>query len=400
MKNIKLGIFGFGAVGQGLYDDLTQSIGFKAEIKKIAVKNANKKRKLPAEMFTTDKSVILNDPQINIIAELTDDAEAAYPIVVEALKKGKSVVTANKKLVAEHLPELVELQKQTGSSLLYEASACGAIPIIRNLEEYYDNELLLSVSGIFNGSSNYILSKVFNEGADYDVALKEAQDLGFAETDPTLDVGGYDSKYKLVIIAAHSYGIFVPPDEVLNLGIQNLSDSDVRFAREKGYKIRLVATARKVDEKVAVLFVLPQFVNKHNYLYNVEYEFNAVIAEAAFLDRQFFVGKGSGSHPTGSAVLADISANRFDYKYEYKKLNQNLGNRYSKDVEMEVYFRYPDEKTLKKLNFIIITEHFTSERYNYVIGIVKLKTLFENRALFDQPDVFLVSTGKFHSYRY
>ncbi|MBL7892651.1 MAG: homoserine dehydrogenase, partial [Bacteroidia bacterium] len=249
MSKIKIGLFGFGVVGQGLYDILGKSKGFKAEVVKICVKDKTKKRTIPQQLYTFDKNELLDNPEINLIVELIDDADEAYKIVTAALKSGKNVVTANKRMVANHLDELVELQHKHNVSLLYEASSCGSIPVIRNLEEYYDNELLNSVSGIFNGSSNYILSKIFNEGIGYPVALKQAQDLGFAETDPTLDVGGFDPKFKLVIIAAHSFGLFIKPEDVLNIGIQNLSDFDIQYAKEKGYKIKLVATAKKIDEK-------------------------------------------------------------------------------------------------------------------------------------------------------
>lgn len=177
-KQISIGLFGFGCVGQGLYDVLNGSKGFKASIEKIAIKDPSKKRTLDEKYFTTDHNEILNNPAINTIVELIDDADAAYKLVTTALKSGKNVVTANKKMLAFHLQELVELQKEHNASLLYEASACGSIPIIRNLEEYYDNDLLSSVSGIFNGSSNFILSKIFQQGWDYTTALKTAQDLG------------------------------------------------------------------------------------------------------------------------------------------------------------------------------------------------------------------------------
>ena len=169
----------------------------------------------------------MNDEEINTVVELINDADAAFLIVSTALKNGKNVVSANKKMIAENLQELVDIQAEYGTSLLYEGAVCGSIPIIRNLEEYYDNELLHSISGIFNGSSNYILTKVFSENLDYATALKQAQELGFAETDPILDVGGYDPKYKLVIATSHAYGVFVEPTNVLNIGIQNLSEKDL-----------------------------------------------------------------------------------------------------------------------------------------------------------------------------
>src|SRR5690606_8801121 len=200
-ERLIIGMFGFGVVGQGLYD-IIKTKKLNLEIKKFVIKNADKKRTLPAALFTTDASAILEDKEINTVVELIDDADVAFEITKQALKSGKNVVSANKKMIASHLEELTHIQHEYGTSLLYEGAVCGSIPIIRNLEEYYDNELLHSVSGIFNGSSNYILSKIFNDNQTYDVALKQAQDLGFAETDPTLDVGGFDPKYKLAIVAS------------------------------------------------------------------------------------------------------------------------------------------------------------------------------------------------------
>ncbi|MFT6883532.1 MAG: homoserine dehydrogenase, partial [Marinoscillum sp.] len=186
MKNIKIGLFGFGCVGQGLYETLNNSKNFSGEIKKICIKNPDKARRLDPKLFTTQAASLLNDPEIDVIVELIDDADAALEIVTKALKNGKSVVTANKKMVAEHLSELVNLQASTGQALLYEGAVCGSIPIIRTLEEYFGHEPLNEVKGIFNGSTNYILTKVFEENLSYEAALLQAQALGFAEADPTL----------------------------------------------------------------------------------------------------------------------------------------------------------------------------------------------------------------------
>src|SRR5476651_698516 len=308
-KKLNIGLFGFGVVGQGLYD-IIRTKNLNLEIVKIAIKDPHKQRTLPSHLFTTEKDELLNNPEINTIVELINDTEAAFEIVSRALASGKNVVSSSKKMIALHLDELIELQNKHGTSLLYEGAVCGSIPIIRNLEEYYDNELLHSISGIFNGSSNYILTKVCSEGMDYATALKQAQDLGFAETDPTMDVGGFDAKFKLVIAAAHAYGVIVHPDEVFNFGIQNLSASDLQYAREKNLKIKLVPAAKELDDRHVALFVLPKFVSDKEFLYNVEYEYNGVIVQAAFGDQQFFFGKGAGGHPTGSAVLSDIAALR------------------------------------------------------------------------------------------
>ncbi|SDK95119.1 homoserine dehydrogenase [Pedobacter sp. ok626] len=393
-KKLKIGLFGFGVVGQGLHD-IIRGQDLNLEIIKIAIKNPEKKRTLDAHLFTTDHDELLNNSEINTIVELIDDADVAYNIVKRALISGKNVVSANKKMIATHLAELVELQEKHDASLLYEGAVCGSIPIIRNLEEYYDNELLHGISGIFNGSSNYILSKIFNENMEYGVALKQAQDLGFAETNPIMDVGGFDPKFKLAIATAHAYGLFINPDKILNVGIQNLSENDIRYAREKNFKIKLVPTARKISTKQVVTYVLPKFVKSDDFLFNVENEYNGVTVQAAFADKQFFFGKGAGGHPTGAAVLSDIAALRYGYRYEYKKYHQHNGLIHTDDVNIEIYLRYVHEYTVEKLKIENIVERFSRDDYKYVIGNVSLKSLIANRELLEQKDVFIAQTGKY-----
>jgi homoserine dehydrogenase len=387
-KKLTIGMFGFGVVGQGLYD-IIKTKNLNLEIKKFVIKNADKKRSLPAELFTTDANVILNDPEINTVVELIDDADAAFEITKKALSSGKNVVSANKKMIATHLTELTEIQNKYGTSLLYEGAVCGSIPIIRNLEEYYDNELLHSISGIFNGSSNYILSKIFNEDQSYADALKKAQELGFAETNPILDVGGYDPKYKLSIVASHAYGLFVNPETVLNLGIDKLNDIDIQFAREKNFKIKLIPFAKEISNSDVVLYVLPRFISKDNILYNVENENNGVLVKAAFADEQFFYGKGAGGHPTGSAVLSDIAALRYDYRYEYKKHLESKGLQYSTNYDLKVYLRYQDEDVLENIEFKSITERYYGEHSKYVIGYINLQEIIDKRDLINQDGYFL-----------
>lgn len=382
-------MFGFGVVGQGLFD-IIKTKNLNLTIKKFVIKNASKQRSLPADLFTTDPEVVLADPDINTIVELIDDAEAAFELTKRALQSGKNVVSANKKMIANHLEELTQLQQKHGTSLLYEGAVCGSIPIIRNLEEYYDNELLHSISGIFNGSSNYILSKIFNENQSYETALKQAQDLGFAESDPTLDVEGYDPKYKLSIIASHAYGIYVNPDKILNLGINYLGHQDVQYAREKGLKIKLLPFAKKINENEVVLYVLPRFISPSNILYNVENENNGVLVKAAFADEQFFYGKGAGGHPTGSAVLSDIAALRYDYRYEYKKhLDTDVSAVFSTNYNLRVYFRYTDEKQLQEIQFNQIIERFYGENFKYIIAEINLSEIILKRNIIQQTGNFL-----------
>jgi len=393
-EKLRIGLFGFGCVGQGLLDVLNSSKGFKADIVKICVKDRTKKRSIPMSNFTFDKNEILNDPSINLVVELIDDADEAFSIVSTAMKSGKNVVTANKMMIAKHFRELVDMQEQYKVSLLYEASAGASIPIIRNLEEYYDNELLYSLRGILNGTTNYILTKMYKDGISYEEALKEAQQKGFAESNPTLDVDGWDAKYKLCIITGHAYGLFLDPEEVFHYGIRKISKFDIQYAKEKGFKIKLVPYVGKTNENTITSFVLPRFISADKYLYNVDNEYNGVITEAAFADKQFFCGKGAGGHATGSAVLSDISANSYGYRYEYKKYQQGTVSNYTRNYKLEVYLRYQDEKDKELFAFEEVSEYFSSKFYKYVIGVVNLENLYALRNILPGLDVFIVNTGR------
>jgi homoserine dehydrogenase len=396
-QSLKIGLFGYGVVGQGLYEVLQSTPAFDATIDKIVVKN-KKTRNLPDKFFYYHPDDILEDPEINTVVELIDDAQEAYSIVKKALMNGKNVVSANKKMLAENLAEMVQLQKEHQVSLLYEASACGSIPVIRSLEEYYDNDLLLSVTGILNGSSNYILSNVFDHGQSYDKALKEAQDLGFAESDPSFDVEGYDSLYKLIIITLHSFGTIVKPENVLTYGISNIHDFDIQYAREKGYKIKLVGQVERVKDQSISLFVLPRFVGRDKYIYSVEEEFNGVVVKGKAYDKQFMFGKGAGGHPTSSAVLSDITALAHHYKYEYKKQNHFKSFDYFKDGAVEIYLRYSDPEILKHFDFESISEEYKGPEFSYKIGFIKLATLIAINDLLRELDIFLAITGKSLNY--
>ncbi len=201
--------------------------------KKYVLNIPAKKRNAPEELFTTSKDELLNDKDINVIVEVIDDSAAAFHIVSTALKNGKAVVSASKKMIAEHLPELLELQQTTGEPFLYEAAACASIPVIRNLEEYYDNDLLHSMKAIVNGSTNFILTKMFEEKLDFKQALILAQQLGFAESNPKLDVEGYDAVNKWTFLLTHAYGIIDNPSNIVFTGIQNVQGGDAAVAKEK-----------------------------------------------------------------------------------------------------------------------------------------------------------------------
>ena len=373
-KELTIGLFGFGVVGQGLHQVISQTKGIKASIKKIVIKHADKNRTLPKQHFTTDANDVLYDPDINVIVELIDDAQAAFSIVKQALQNGKDVVTANKKMLAENLEEIYELQKITFKSVLYEGSVCGSIPIIRNLEEYYDNDLITSIEGIFNGSTNYILTKIFEEKKSYASALTKAQELGFAESNPDLDVLGFDPKFKLIIAIAHTFGVFVKPEQVINLGIANITDTDVRFARENGFTIKLIARAFKQGGKIYG-FVAPQLVSQQHTLYSVRNEFNAVQVEGAFAEKQLFVGKGAGSFPTASAVLSDISALNYHYQYEYKKRTQGAVPEFTNALQVEALVSFEKGKGITKDSFEHFQEGYAWQGQEILRGFITLEKL-------------------------
>lgn len=389
-KKLNIGLFGFGTVGRGLYDVL-QRIGTKnVEIKRICVRDINKPRAVEAD-FTDKADDIFNDPEINFIVELIDDAEAAYTIVKRALQSRLPVVSGNKKMLAYHIEELIALQSQYNVALLYDASACGSIPVIRNLEEYYDNDLLTSVKGILNGSSNFILSKIFNEKMSYADALKLAQDLGFAESNPTLDIDGWDSLFKLIIITVHAFGLYVAPEKIFTYGISNMNDDDIRFANEKERRFKLVAHVEKIAGNRLIMCVMPQLISRNKYIYSVEDEFNGVVIKGLFYDKQFMFGRGAGGYPTGSAVLSDITACLYDYKYEYKKRNDSQLPEFTNDHYFRVYYRYANDSDLALIPFESISEKYSSDSYKYVVGRASLGALHDVQEQLRRRNVFIAA---------
>ncbi len=389
-KKLNIGLFGFGTVGTGLYDVLKRIGSKNVEIKRICVRDITKARSVEAE-FTNNPDDIFNDPDINFIVELIDDADAAYTIVKRALQMELPVVSGNKKMLAHHIEELIELQARYNVALLYDASACGSIPVIRNLEEYYDNDLLTSVKGILNGSSNFILSKIFNEKMSYADALKLAQDLGFAESNPTLDIDGWDSLFKLIIITIHAFGLYVAPEKIFTYGISNMGDEDIRFANEKERRFKLVAHVEKLEGNKLIMCVMPQLISHNKYIYSVEDEFNGVVIKGLFYDKQFMFGRGAGGYPTGSAVLSDITACLYDYKYEYKKRNDSQMPEYTLDHSFRVYYRYQDYADLDLVKFESVSENYISDNYKYVVGRVSLAELHKVQEELRKRNVFIAA---------
>jgi homoserine dehydrogenase len=374
-KELSIGLFGFGVVGEGLYKVLQQTPSLKATIKKICIRNPNKERHAPDELFTTDRDLLLNDETINVIVEVIDDADAAFQIVSTALKNGKAVVSASKKMIAEHLPELLSLQQTTEQPFLYEASACASIPVIRNLEEYYDNDLLHGIRAIVNGSTNFILTKMFEDKLDFKQALVLAQQLGFAESNPKLDVEGYDALNKWTLLLAHAYGIVTAPESIVFSGIQNIQLSDAVVAKSKHQNIKLIGQAKKLNNGKVAAFVLPQLVKEEDQMSFVKNEYNGVIIESGFADKQFFYGKGAGSFPTASAVLSDISALRYQYRYEYKKLYHHVPAELTDEFFVRAYLSFDDIKFIPKERFEWIEEWHANEDRKYLVGVLAFREL-------------------------
>lgn len=391
-KKLVLGLFGFGVVGEGLYSVLGKTPSLNAIVKKVCIKNISKKRNALEELFTDDASVLLNDPEINIIVEMIDDADAAYKINTTALKNGKHVVSASKKMIAEHLPELLKLQKQTNCSFLYEAACCASIPVIRNLEEYYDNDLLHSISAIVNGSTNFILTRIFEDNLPYKDALLLAQQLGFAESNPKLDVEGFDAINKWTFLLTHAYGVIPKKDELVFTGIQSITADDAVVAAKKDCVIKLEAYAKKLRNGKVAAFVLPRFVKNDDLLAFVRDEYNGVVVESSFADKQFFYGKGAGSYATASAVLSDISALRYDYKYEYKKLYQQQPGVLTTDFYVKVYVAFSDWKNVPKEEFESIEEWHSNDHNNYLVGIIHFDKLQKDK-WWKENDISLILTA-------
>lgn len=390
-QQLNIGLFGFGVVGEGLYKVLQQTPSLKAQIKKVCIKDAHKKRNAPKELFTTDKNDILNDDSINVVVEVINEADPAFQIVSTALKNGKHVVSASKKMISENLVSLLELQQQTGKSFLYEASACASIPVIRNLEEYYDNDLLHSIKAIVNGSTNFILTKMFEDKLDFKSALLLAQQLGFAESDPSLDVDGYDAAYKWSFLLTHAYGLKLSIDDFVFNGISNIHAADALVAREKNWDIKLVASAQKLKNGKVAAFLLPQFVDKDDHLSFVKNEYNGVVIESGFSDKQFFYGKGAGSFPTASAVLSDISALRYEYKYEYKKLYHHKPLELTDDFHVRVFLSFDDIKYIPKEKFEWIEEWHADKERKYLVAVLPFSEL-KNGTWWKENNTSLVLT--------
>lgn len=306
---LKVGIIGVGTVGTSVANILKDNkniITARAGIEIVptlgVVSNLDKKRDVEIEL-TTDINRVLEDDSIDIVVELMGGVEKPYEIVKKALEKGKAVVTANKALLAYHRYELQELAGDTPFE--FEASVAGGIPIINALRDGLSANNITSLQGIMNGTCNYMLTKMINEGASYDAILKEAQDLGYAEADPTFDVGGFDTAHKLLILGSIAYGIDVKPEDILIEGIQNIKQTDIEFAKEFEYNIKLLGIAKKVDNQIE-LRVHPVLIPQDKMIAKVDGVMNGVSVIGDKVGETMYYGAGAGGDATASAVIANI----------------------------------------------------------------------------------------------
>ncbi len=311
---LKVGVIGAGTVGGGVihlllnhHGYIKNQTGVELELKHIVEIKSDLLKPYDLSNVTTSSDIetLINDPEIDVVCELIGGIEPAKTFIIKALQAGKHVVTANKMLLAKYGDELCKIAKETKKELRYEASVAGVIPIIKTLKEVLSTTHIESICGIVNGTCNYILSRMTYEGLDFDTVLKEAQANGYAETPPDLDIEGYDTAHKCQILASLCFGMPVPLDKIYVEGITEITHSDVSYANEMGYVIKLLAIVRKVEGEIEAR-VHPTLVPQNHLLASVRNEFNAVYVESETAGPTLYYGKGAGRFPTATAVLSDL----------------------------------------------------------------------------------------------
>jgi len=316
MKPIKVGLLGLGTVGTGVVriveghqEDLQSQVGSPISISKILVKDRTKSRNIAVDSskLTEDPWEIVRDPEIDVIVEVMGGIAHSRDMILEALERGKHVVTANKDLMALHGPEILAKAAEKGCDVLYEASVAGGIPIIRTLIEGFSSDRITKIMGIVNGTTNYILTKMSQEGAAYADVLKEAQALGYAESDPTSDVEGLDAARKMTILATLGFRANVALEDVSAKGISNVSQEDMMYAKRLGYEVKLLGIAERQDDTISVS-VQPTMVKKSHPIASVNGVFNAVYVHGEAVGETMFYGRGAGEMPTATSVVADLVA--------------------------------------------------------------------------------------------
>jgi homoserine dehydrogenase len=313
-QKVKVGLMGFGTVGtgvvrivQGHQEDLQKQTGLGIEIHKILVQDVKKSRSIASmkEMITANPADLLDDPEIDVIVEVIGGISPAKEYILAALERGKHVVTANKDLMALHGGEILQKAQEKGCDVFYEASVAGGIPILRALVEGFSSDRITKMMGIVNGTTNYILTKMSQEGADYAEVLKEAQALGYAESDPTSDVEGFDAARKMAILATLGFRVPMKLEDVDVRGISKVSKEDIAYGKKLGYEVKLLGIARRDGEAIEVS-VQPTMLPKSHPLASVNGVFNAVYVHGEAVGETMFYGPGAGELPTATAVVSDL----------------------------------------------------------------------------------------------
>ena len=302
---MKIGLIGLGTVGCGVVKTLCAFP--QIEIVKAAVRNLNKKRDVEVRCITDDPFEIVNDPEIDVVVEVAGGVNPAFDLLKTAIKNKKHIVTANKELLAKHGAELFDLANEYNVAILYEAAVAGGIPIIMPIKTTLKGNKFKKVAGILNGTTNYILTQMEEKGISYQECLKEAQELGYAEADPTGDVEGFDTMYKIATLANITFNKRIDVTKIHREGITNISAQDIKFADELGYKIKLIALAQDNDGQIDVR-VHPMLVSKSRVISGINNALNAVLLEGFPVGQVMFTGPGAGEFPTASSVVGDILA--------------------------------------------------------------------------------------------
>jgi homoserine dehydrogenase len=325
-NNLYIAILGLGTVGNGVYKILNDNAalikkrtGKNLIVKTVLEKDLSRKKLITNKnvQFTSDINAVINDPAINVVVETMGGENPAYPFICQALKAKKFVVTANKEVVSKYKKELTNLAKDHGVDIYYEASVGGGIPIIRTLKAGFAPEKINSIYGILNGTTNFILTKIEEEQKEFTEVLKEAQSLGFAEKNPTMDVTGLDTAFKLIILAAVAFKVDVKLTDIAYEGIQKISLRDITYAKELGLKIKLLAIGKRLKNNTFAFSVQPVMLPQEHPLSAVRNEFNAIFIVGENINEAMLYGKGAGAAPTGSAIVSDI----MDISYTYPQNN-------------------------------------------------------------------------------
>ena len=402
MRKVNIALLGFGNVGKGVWkvlntnkEEISKRYGYEIEIKKVLVKDLNKIReiKLKEGLLTDNFCEILNDESIDVVVEVMGGEFPALEYMLEAMKRKKHIVTANKLCIAKHRNLLLKTSQEEKVFLYYEASVGGGIPIIREINESLRSNKIDSVIGILNGTTNYILTKMEEENMAFEDALNLARDEGFAEFDPSSDIDGYDSLYKLSIISSLCFGISLNPNEILREGIRNIKKEDINCAKKLGYCVKLLAKSSIKNNKVEAS-VEPCLISKTHLFATVKDVFNAVSIKGNAVGEVISYGKGAGSLPTGSAVVSDIlSIIRNDLRYENLNHGKELDNDFSiiskEKIESEFYIRINsnnNEEVIRKLNKVFSNNNIkvslvTIDKNNLIVMTKKCRDSLINNLI-------------------